>query len=182
MAPLFTRKGDEGLTGLPGEANVSKSDPRLEALGAVDESTAALGLARVQCMVPETAEIVLHVQRDLYSLMAEIAASGKPSAQPLIGNELVAWLETQSERMVKVTSMPGGFIIPGDNLAGAALDLARTVVRRAERCVVRLVEQELLNNMNLVRYLNRLSSLIFILELVEINAAGKEKPTLAKSK
>lgn len=182
MAQFFTRKGDDGFSGLLGEGRVLKSDPRLEALGAVEEATAALGMARAQSQTPEIAQAILSVQRHLYQLMAELAATRENAIVfRSIGSEQVEWLEKQTEGIVTHTPLPGGFIIPGDNLSGAALDLARTVVRRAERRVVALIERDELENMELVRYLNRLSSLIFVMELHEIHSAGKDAPTLAKS-
>ncbi len=182
MASFFTRGGDDGFSGLLGEGRVLKSDARLEALGAVDEATAALGLARAQCRAPEIAEIILHVQRDLYKLMAEVAATPKAAkAFRVIGVDHVAWLEAQTEFTARSAQYPSDFIIPGDSQAAAALDLARTIVRRAERRVVALVEHGELENMDLIRYLNRLSSLVFVLELREIQSAGLEKPTLAKA-
>jgi cob(I)alamin adenosyltransferase len=181
MNPFYTRTGDDGTTGLLGEGRVPKSHPRTEAVGTVDEATAALGLARALCQTQETAELLLKIQRDLYALMAEIAATPPSAARfRAIDSQSVAWLEAQTDRLAPQVNMPSEFILPGDSAAGAALSLARTVVRRAERRVVQLVHDQELDNRELMRYLNRLSSLCFVLELWENQAAGAANPTLAK--
>jgi cob(I)alamin adenosyltransferase len=178
---FYTAKGDDGTTGLLGEGRVPKYHARIEAVGALDEASAALGLARAQCSAPQTAPILLEAQRDLYKLMAEVAAT--PENAPrfhFIDAIRVAWLEQQADELSKIVEMPKQFILPGDTLGGAALSLARAVVRRAERRVVSLFDEEEVVNADLQRYLNRLSSLCFILELLENQNAGK-KTTLAKS-
>ena len=182
MSSYITRGGDDGFSGWLGEGRISKSTPRMEALGSIDEATAALGVARGQCLAKEAGGIILRVQQDLYSLMAEVAAAPE-NAQTfrMIGGEQVAWLEAQIETLAQTVPLPKGFIIPGDCLSAAALDLARAIVRRSERRVVAVFETGELTNADLIRYLNRLSSLIFLLELQEIQISGLEKPTLAKA-
>ena len=182
MSPFYTRTGDEGTTGLLGEGRVPKFDDRIEALGAVDEATAAIGLARASALAPQTAPLLLEVQRHLYKLMAEVGATPENSAKfRTIGDNQVKWLEEQTDALEQTTEMPREFILPGDVPASAALALARTIVRRAERRVVALFHAGQLENPSLLAYLNRLSSLIFMLELVENNHAGK-KSNLAKAK
>jgi cob(I)alamin adenosyltransferase len=177
---FYTAKGDDGTTGLLGEGRVSKSHPRMEALGALDEASAALGVARAQCTSARTGAILLEAQRDLYRLMAEAAAT--PAAAPqfhFIDESRVGWLEAQTDLLSQDITVPGEFIVPGDSAAGAALSLARAVVRRAERRVVVLFDEGEVSNPDLQRYLNRLSSLCFVLELLENQAAGRST-TLAK--
>lgn len=180
MTSFYTRTGDDGTTGLLGEGRVSKSHPRIEALGAVDEATAALGLARSAHRAPQTAPLIVEIQRDLYKLMGELAATPE-NAERFHGIDAsrIAWLEQQTDAVSVQTGIPGEFILPGDTPAGAALALARTIVRRAERRVVELLGLGEIPNPELVRYLNRLSSLCFVLELLENQAAGQET-TLAK--
>jgi len=181
MTRFYTQTGDDGYTSQLGEGRLPKYHPRTEAVGAADEATAALGVARAASQTEETRTLLLAVQRDLYNLMAEIAAT--PENAPrfrLIDAERVAWLEGQIDRLSVRVEVPGEFIVPGDSPAGAALDLARTVVRRAERQVARLIHNNEIENTQLLRYLNRLSSLCFILELLENITGGVEKPTLAK--
>jgi len=180
MSSFFTRTGDEGYTGLLGEGRVPKYHLRTEALGTVDEATAALGLARSMSRAPQIAPVILQVQRDLYKLMAEVAATPENAATfHAIDEARVLWLEEQTNAISERVNIPQEFIIPGDTAAGAALDLARTVVRRAERRVAELVHQGEVGNKELVRYLNRLSSLIFVLELMENQYEG-HSTTLAK--
>lgn len=177
---FYTRNGDDGTTGLLGEGRVPKTHPRMEALGALDESTAALGWARAQARDARTRGLLLEVQRDLYKLMAEAAATPENAEKfRAIDAARVAWLEAQIDALASAVTAPREFIIPGDTPAGAALSLARAVVRRAERRVTALLEAKEIANLELARYLNRLSSLCFVLELVENAAAGKET-TLAK--
>ena len=121
------------------------------------------------------------VQRDLYSIMAEIAASPEQAVQfRQVNASRVSWLEAQIELFSAQVTLPKDFIVPGDSPAGAALALARTIVRRAERQVAGLVHSKVVENLELLRYLNRLSSLCFVLELFENQSWGKATPTLAR--
>lgn len=177
---FYTAKGDDGTTGLLGEGRVPKYHVRMEAIGTLDESTAALGLARAQCVDPHSGGILLEAQRDLYKLMAEIAATAENADKfHFIDAARVTWLENQTDLLSRLVEIPKEFILPGDSMAGAALSLARTVIRRAERRVVELFDQAEITNPDLQRYLNRLSSLCFVLELLENKAAGHQT-TLAK--
>lgn len=178
---FYTAKGDDGMTGLLGEGRVPKYHARMEAVGTLDETSAALGLARAQCSAPQTPRILIQAQRDLYKLMAEVAATPE-NAEKFRGieEEQVKWLEHETDELSKVVEIPREFILPGDTLSGAALSLARAVVRRAERRVVELYDGEEVVNLHLQRYLNRLSSLCFVLELLENQSAG-QKTLLAKS-
>ncbi len=171
---FYTGKGDDGTTGLLGKGRVPKNDARIEAVGTLDESSAALGLARASARDDRCKPLLLHAQRDLYRLMAEVAASPENAGQFRFEQERVEWLETQIDKLSNVVQMPGEFIVPGDSPAGAALSLARTVVRRAERRLVELFDNNETSNPALQQYLNRLSSLLFVLELVENQAAGKQ--------
>jgi len=177
---FYTSRGDDGTTNLLGGGRVAKYHARIEAVGTLDESTAALGLARAQCQDPRSGVILLETQRDLYKLMAEVAATpGNAEKFHFIDARRVSWLEEQTDALSKLVEMPKEFIVPGDSLAGAALSLARTIIRRAERRVVELFDAKEIANVELQRYLNRLSSLCFVLELLENKAAG-HKTTLAK--
>lgn len=179
---FYTRRGDDGYTGLLGPERVPKYDPRPEAYGAVDEVQAAIGLARASGITARAAEILLAVQRDLYGLMAELAAAGEAES-PFAGKitpQHVVQLERWISELEKQVHMPKEFVIPGDSRAGAALHLARTIARRAERRAVRLAHDGLLGNHQVLRYLNRLSSLLFVLAYSEDQAAGQSAPSLAK--
>jgi cob(I)alamin adenosyltransferase len=179
---FYTGRGDDGHTGLLGPERVPKYDPRPEAYGTVDEAQAVLGLARTGGCTPRTGEILLVVQRDLYRVMAELAAAGdteSPFASSVKGTH-VEQLETWIAEVETQVEMPREFVVPGDSQADAALHLARTVVRRAERLAVQLLHKGLLGNQHLVRYLNRLSSLLFVLAVFEAQTATHSIPTLVK--
>ncbi len=182
MAPIYTRAGDDGTTGTLGGIRLPKYHPRLETLGVLDEASAALGLARAQSKDPQTENLLKGVQRDLYTIMAEVAAAPENAGQfQTMASQRVQWLESQVDAMIKLAPIPAEFILPGDSLAGAALDLARTIVRRAERRVAELLDQGEIKNRVLLLYLNRLSSLCFAMEVFENVQAGKTT-SLAKEK
>lgn len=180
MSPLFTRTGDDGTTGLLGEGRLPKFHTRMETLGTLDEASAALGLARALCQAPQTRTILLDVQRDLYSLMAEVAATPENAEHfRTLDIRRVTWLESQLDALSATVPIPDGFILSGDSSPGAALSLGRAIVRRAERRVAELLDKGEVSNHILIQYLNRLSSLCFTLELLENQHAG-QKTTLAK--
>ncbi|HEX7619929.1 MAG TPA: cob(I)yrinic acid a,c-diamide adenosyltransferase [Anaerolineales bacterium] len=180
MPTFYTRTGDDGSTGLLGESRLPKFHPRIEALGALDEASAALGLSRALCQAPQTKPILTDIQRDLYALMAEIAATPENADHfRNLGLPRVKWLESQTDSLSAVIPLPAEFILPGDSLSGAALAISRTIVRRAERRVVELVDAGEIQNPIILQYLNRLSSLCFALELLENQYAG-HNTTLAK--
>lgn len=177
---FYTTKGDDGTTGLIGEGRVPKYHDRMEALGALDEASAALGVARSQAAAEQTAPILIDAQRDLYKLMAEVAATPENAERfRAIDEARVHWLEQQTDALSQIVEMPREFILPGDTPGGAALSLARAIIRRAERRVVALFDNHEISNPDLQRYLNRLSSLCFVLELLENQSAGKST-SLAK--
>jgi cob(I)alamin adenosyltransferase len=174
--------GDDGYTGLLGKGRVAKHDLIPETLGTLDEATASLGLARAFCQSEETSKLIVKVQRHLYSLMAEVAAEPRIADQfRVVDAAQVTWLEERIAEIEQKSPLPQGFILPGDTRAGAALDVARTVVRRAERRMAELFHSGWLQNPELLRYMNRLSSLVFALELYENQISGQAKPTLAKT-
>ncbi len=173
MAPFFTGKGDAGDTGFLGEGRISKASQKIEAVGSVDEASAVLGLARSLSDSETTQTIILHIQKQLYWLMAELSAS-EATAELFdrLSKEDVAWLEEQIIQLENALTMPKDFIVPGETPASGALSLARAIVRRAERRVVALYETGDLQKQGLIVYLNRLSSLIFILEVYESSRSG----------
>lgn len=172
--------GDDGYTGLLGGGRIPKYHPRPEAYGTVDEASAALGLARALTGSADIAQIVEISQRDLHALMAELAAADQgPSSLDPFEAARVTWLEHQIELLQEKVEMPAEFVLGGDHPAGAAFDLARTIVRRAERLVAKLYHDEEIRNAELLRYLNRLSSLCFLLSLYEYKLAGIKRPSLA---
>jgi cob(I)alamin adenosyltransferase len=182
MAKVTTGTGDTGYTGLLGNQRVPKYDPRPDTFGTIDEATSALGLARATTQDETAREVILHMQRDLYVLMAELATL--PENQAAIGMAITAdhvrWLEEAEEQLKVAVEIPNKFVIPGDSLDGAALDLARTIVRRAERMTVRLLHDGVITNVETIRYLNRMSDVVFILaRYLEAKQGGSTEATPA---
>ena len=167
LAKVTTRAGDGGFTGLLGSERVAKYDPRIETLGAIDEATSALGLARATAASDVViCRVLLDQQRILYRLMAEVATTPEVSGKiklATISPADVEQVERTSEELKTQVEIGNQFVIPGETLAGATLDVARTIVRRAERELARLVHAGDVGNVETLRYLNRLSDLIFVL-------------------
>jgi cob(I)alamin adenosyltransferase len=165
MAKVTTGTGDTGYTSLLGNQRVPKYDERPDTFGTVDEATSALGLARALCKSERACDVILHAQRDLYVLMAELATLSEnlDAVGMRMTPEHVRWLETTEEELKTEVEIPNKFIIPGDSPDGAALDVARTIIRRAERMTAKLLHEGVIANIETVRYLNRLSDVIFVL-------------------
>ena len=160
MAKLYTRAGDAGETGLLGPARVSKDDPRVEAMGAVDELNAVIGLAVAAQKEIRIRDLLLKIQDDLFTVGAELAmVPGTAGAKvPRVTHEHVARLEAGIDAfdVGKITE----FILPRGPEGLVRLHWARTVARRAERRVVTLSKHETLNP-EILRYMNRLSSILY---------------------
>lgn len=175
MARVTTRSGDEGYTDLLGSARVPKYHRRPEAYGTLDEASSALGLARAHAQDVGVKDSIFSMQKDLYIMMAELAtpAENYQKVDFKIKTEDVARLDALSEDLKSQVEIGKEFVVPGGSVTGACLDLARTVVRRGERQVARLYHDGDVTNVEVVRYLNRLSDVLFILaRYVEANLAG----------
>jgi len=167
---IYTRKGDTGTTGLLyGGERVSKADPRTDAYGTTDEAVSALGLARA-ALGPDSplTDFILRIQRELFVVGAELATHTDRRARLVPGTSLVtaamvSALESEIDDIEAEHPMPQEFVIPGETLPGAALDLARSTVRRAERRAVALAEAGELPDSQVVPYLNRLADLLFVM-------------------
>jgi cob(I)alamin adenosyltransferase len=181
--PIRSHPGDDGTTCLLFGKRVSKTDPRCEALGALDEAQSAMGLARTLTRKRRVRELLVEAQRGISRVCVEVAAEQehRDEFKRLYGTmdagltrALDEALEALSAEMEPLRS----FVLPGGSRASAALDVARTVVRRAERQVVALKEQGLLENQEPLRYMNRLSELMFALARYE-DSASPRKPRQA---
>ena len=164
---IYTRTGDAGRTRLATGEAVSKADGRVEAYGAVDETNACLGLARLHAAADPALDAMLgRIQNELFDLGADLAQPARPDeaeGQALrIVESQVARLEREIDAMNAELAPLTSFILPGGSPAAAALHLARTVCRRAEREAVRLVESGAQVNPAVLRYLNRLSDVLFV--------------------
>ncbi len=163
-ARVTTRGGDRGDTSLFGKPRVRKSDPRIEALGALDEAQSALGVARAQAG-GTVGELILELQRGLYVAMSEVATPREDLARltARIDAVSVATLDERAAALRATTDVEGRFVVPGEDPLSAALDVARTVVRRAERRVVALADAGHVDGEHLIPWLNRLSDVVFVL-------------------
>jgi cob(I)alamin adenosyltransferase len=176
---IYTRQGDDGTTGLLYGGRVSKADPVTEACGTVDEAVAILGLARAHAQDPTSADELLTLQRELFVVGADLATNPaeRERLEPgvsLVTDAMIERLEHRIDKLVRAHPLPNAFIVPGANPLSAVLDVARSVIRRAERRVVELGDSGADVNEFVKRYLNRLSDLLFVLARV---AAGETEPT-----
>ena len=165
--------GDQGTTGLLGGGRVRKDDARIEAYGAVDEASSALGLAKALTQVQRVKSVCEDVQRGLYRLGAELATNPQQDAVfAQITQHDVDDVERVISELEGAVSMPTGFVLPGVTPGSGALDVARTVTRRAERRAVELSASGSFRNEQALRYLNRVSLLLFVLARFEEHETG----------
>jgi len=191
---VATTRGDDGTTGLLfGGERIAKDDPRAEAYGTIDEAVAALGLARASAAaerLPATAagdlgDLILRIQRELFVVGAELATN--PDAwdrledgRTRVSASMVAALEGILVETERGIVMPREFVVPGETATSAALELARTVLRRAERRAVALRRDGFVPGEHLVPYLNRLADLVWVLARAAEQAASRSA-TAARS-
>jgi len=178
---IYTRTGDRGETGLFGGGRVAKDDRRVEAYGDVDELNAALGLARAIELMPRVDEVLVPIQRDLFAIGALLATPDRDKmheqlAKARVDEDRVAELETAIDAGEAELEPLRAFILPGGTPKAAALHVARTVCRRAERRVVTLAHTVEIPEL-VVMYLNRLSDLLFVLARVANRRAGAGEVT-----
>jgi len=169
---IYTRQGDKGETGLLGGKRVSKDALQVESYGTVDEANSALGLARALVVTSRIKEIIAAIQEELFVLGAELASTQEslPKLKQRIQMKDIARLEELIDEFSDKYPQQRGFVKPGGSPGAAALDLARTVVRRAERLVTSLRREQRLRA-EILQYLNRLSDLLYVLARVEAQEA-----------
>jgi cob(I)alamin adenosyltransferase len=166
---IYTRKGDDGSTGLLYGGRVGKDSPGPDAYGAVDEAVSTLGLARAEAeRGSELDELLIRLQRELFVVGAELATSPEKRDKltpgvSLTTDEMVAALEPIIDDVTARYDAPTEFVLPGENRVAAALDLARAVVRRAERQAVAAAHAGWLDGSAVLAYLNRLADLVYTL-------------------
>ena len=172
---IYTKTGDDGTTGLVRGPRRSKADLRIEAFGTIDEANSLIGLARTGTQsMPKVDTILARVQNDLFDVGSDLATPGEdgPDEKSLrITAVQTEWLEKQIDHFNDGLAPLTSFVLPGGTPLAAQLHMARTVTRRAERLVVALIAEESDVNAEVLRYVNRLSDLLFVLARVA-NANG----------
>jgi len=159
----FSKMGDQGKTSLLTGEIVSKSNLRPETYGTLDEASSALGLSKSLTGNKQIRDMIEKVQDDLLNLGAELASEGGAEQKHSIGPAQIGQLERWIEELQGEVELPRHFICPGVNAVSAAVDLARTIIRRAERRAVAMKESGLLHHDEVHAYLNRLSDYLFVL-------------------
>ena len=174
---IYTKTGDAGETGLYGGIRVPKDSMRIEACGTVDELNACIGAARPQIQDEAINAILRRIQNELFDIGANLATleTHPRAASMKIPSTLSLDLEREIDRFEDQLPPLKNFVLPGGSAGGAAIHLARTVCRRAERCVVTLAKEEAVNPEVLI-YLNRLSDLLFVLARVTNHRLGESEP------
>jgi cob(I)alamin adenosyltransferase len=171
VVKIYTRKGDDGTTSLWYGGRVAKTDARTEAYGSIDEANSLLGVARALCKEEGQAELhdsILSLQRDLFVAGAELATSPEAAERledgvSRVTDGMVEALEVDIDRYMNQVDLPPKFVIPGGTELSAALDVARSAIRRAERRTVELRDSDGLASDSVLRFLNRASDLTFAL-------------------
>lgn len=173
MSAITTRKGDDGMTGTYSGEKVPKHHLVTEAVGTLDEANSVLGLARSSADNRRIKRIIHQVQKHLLVLSAEVSRLHKARVpKGRITEREVRWLERLIDDFEEALSLPPGFVVFGQQRTASQMDVARTVVRKAERAVSRMLSKGIIENRNLLKYLNRLSDLVFLLACF----AEKESP------
>lgn len=160
---IATQRGDSGQTSLAGGSRVSKADGRVDTYGTIDELISCMGFARAICDVAEVRDLTRELQRELFTVGGGVAAPEDSARKPPAVE--TAWIERLTEQVHRIEALPGlldDWALPGEHPAAAAYDVARTVCRRAERGVVRLIEAGVRVQPPVVAYLNRLSDLLWL--------------------
>ena len=170
---ISTGSGDKGTTSLYSGERVKKYSLRPEAYGTVDEYGSYLGAVKSIAQNPRTKEIIIYIQSSLFPLCTELATIPEKlnTVKKLIGSEEIERVETWIKELEEELKLPASFVMPGENLSSSLLHIARTIIRRAERRIVELSEKEKGISPNLLKYVNRLSDLTYLLARLE--AGGK---------
>jgi cob(I)alamin adenosyltransferase len=179
---VYTRSGDSGETGLLFGGRVSKADLATEAYGTIDEAVSMMGLGRALSNSDRVKAVLLESQRELFHVASELATA--PENRTLledrvgaISPEMIESLEARIDALKAEVELPRAFIVPGASPASAAIDVARTMCRTAERRIVALKEADRLPNDNVLRFVNRMSDLLFVLARYEDRALPFELTT-----
>lgn len=163
---IYTKKGDDGTTGLLYGGRVSKADLRTEVYGTLDETVSALGLARAAGLVERIEQIVVRIQREMFLVGAQLATSDENQDKlqegvSKVSSSMTSQAEQDIDLLLEEHPLPQEFILPGALMSSAGLDVARSTIRRAERQAVALDREGMVADPEILRYLNRVSDLLF---------------------
>ncbi|MBA2726281.1 MAG: cob(I)yrinic acid a,c-diamide adenosyltransferase [Actinobacteria bacterium] len=175
---VYTRRGDDGTTGLLYGGRVSKDDARTEVYGTLDETVSALGLARGAGLSERVETIVVRIQREMFLVGAQLATSEENQSKlqqgvSKVSPDMTAQAEADIDALLEEHPLPQEFILPGALQSSAGLDVARSTIRRAERQAVSMARAGLMPDDEILRYLNRVSDLLFALARYEEAAEGR---------
>jgi cob(I)alamin adenosyltransferase len=172
LLKIYTKTGDDGSTGLQGTKRISKSHPRIIAYGTVDEANASLGLVLTNDLDLDISSVLNQIQNDMFVMGSDLSNPNLNDKKNRISLLMVTNLENTIDNFEQELKPLENFILPGGDIAAVQCQFSRTVVRRAESCLVLLREQEEIND-NCIKYLNRLSDLLFVLGRVINRRKGK---------
>ena len=174
---ISTKKGDMGYTSTLSGERIPKFDLIIEATGAIDEANSFLGLARASTQIKRIKRIILLIQKKLFIVGAELSApkGHEKSLKKRIVEPDVKWVENLVEDLEEALALPPGFVAFGQEKSSSQLDVARTAIRKAERIIAKMKNKDLLENVYLFQYMNRLSDLTFLLACFEEKSADEKR-------
>ena len=159
---IYTKTGDDGNTGLQGDFKISKSHPRIIAYGTVDEANAAIGVVLTNTLDEDVSQLLNQIQNDLFLLGSDLSNQNLNDLKNRVTLEMIEKLEESIDIFESELPPITNFILPGGNIAASQIHQVRTIVRRAETLVVKLSDKDEINS-NSIKYLNRLSDLMFVM-------------------
>ena len=159
---IYTKTGDSGNTGLQGDFRISKSHPRIIAYGTVDEANAAIGVVLTNTLDDDISQLLNQIQNDLFLLGSDLSNQNLNDLKNRVTLEMIEKLEESIDTFESELPPITNFILPGGNVAASQIHQVRTIVRRAETLVVKLSDKDEINS-NCIKYLNRLSDLMFVM-------------------
>ncbi|MDQ4057638.1 MAG: cob(I)yrinic acid a,c-diamide adenosyltransferase [Actinomycetota bacterium] len=174
---IYTKKGDDGSTGLLYGGRVSKDDIRTDVYGTIDETVSALGVARAGGLVERVEDIVIRLQREMFVAGAHLATAETNQSKLKEGvsrvtPDMTEQVERDVDELTTEHPLPQEFVLPGETAGSAGLDLARSTIRRAERRAVTMDREGLMPDPEILRWLNRVSDLLFVLARYQEAASG----------
>ena len=159
---IYTKTGDDGNTGLQGNFRIAKSHPRIMAYGTVDEVNAAIGIVLTNSLDDDVSQLLSQIQNDLFLLGSDLSNQNLNDLKNRVSLDMIEKLEGSIDKFESELPAITNFILPGGNVAAAQIHQVRTIVRRAETLVVKLSDKDEINS-NCIKYLNRLSDLMFVM-------------------